>query len=329
MKTLKLLDFVETPAFALVFPDGGAPIIAFWNARAEAATGLMREDVIGKVPTNVMGALADPLMSRDWIVETGEVRVDGLGVVNLVALPDGKTVIATVLMASQESDKERELFLGMAVHDARAPLRNISHLCEELLVDFPEVGDGRNHLVRKVRAVAEKTLSMTDDILLSVQATSMQQSEATEVDLQSVCDLIFATLDPSGKHGLISRIATVEVERSVLQVVLRNLIDNAISHGGRTNSLSIEVDASMTDDGQLSVRIADDGKGFSDASLAYLADGEIRRGSGFGLYGVRRLIEARGGSLRMARHPGGAGSVVTATLPGKILQQTEQIARAS
>lgn len=329
MNTLKLLDFVETPAFALVFPDDGAPVIAFWNARAEAATGLQRDDVIGQVPTTVMGTLADPLMSRDWIVETGEVRVDGLGVVNLVALPDGKTVIATVLIASQEIDKDREMFLGMAVHDARAPLRNISHLCEELLVDFPEMGDGRNKLVRKVRAVADKTLSMTDDILMSVQAISLEQTEATKVDLQSLCDLIFTTLDPSGKHRLISRGAVIEVERSVVQVALRNLIDNAISHGGRTQALSIKVHTSMTKDGQLNIQIADDGKGFSDASLAFFADGEVRRGSGFGLYGVRRLVEARGGRLRMARRPNGAGSVVTVTLPGKVLEQTGHIARAS
>ena len=329
MKTLKLLDFVETPAFALVFPDDGAPVIAFWNARAEAATGLSREDVIGAVPTDVMGALADPLMSREWIAETGEVRVDGLGVVNLVALPDKKTVIATVAMASQDSDKEREMFLGLAVHDARAPLRNISHLCEELLVDFPETGDGRNQLVRKVRAVAEKTLSMTDDILTSVQAISLQPTEATTVDFQSLCDLIFTTLDPSGKHRLISRVAEVDVERPVLQGVLRNLIDNAISHGGASHALIIEVDVVAKGDGAISVQIADSGKGFSDASLAFLASGDVRRGSGFGLYGVRRLVEARGGELRMARRPDGAGSVVTVTLPGKVLSQTGQVAQAS
>lgn len=329
MKTLKLLDFVETPAFALVFPDDSAPVIAFWNARAEAATGLSREDVIGQVPTDVMGALGGPLMSRDWIVETGEVRVEGLGVVNLVALPDGKTVIATVLMASQETDKEREMFLGMAIHDARAPLRNICHLCEELLVDYSEPGDGRNKLVRKVRAVAEKSLSMTDDVLTAVQAISLQATEATPVDLQSLCDLIFTTLDPAGKHRLISQNASVEVERSVLQVVLRNLIDNAISHGGAAHSLSIEVKVAAQGAEKLSLQICDNGKGFSDASLAFLASGDIRRGSGFGLYGVRRLIEARGGELRMARRPDGAGSVVTVTLPGKIVHQSGEIAQAS
>ncbi|MDA8586888.1 HAMP domain-containing histidine kinase [Rhodobacteraceae bacterium] len=330
MKTLKLLDFIETPAFALVFPDQGAPIIAFWNARAEATTGLPREDVIGKVPTDVMGALADPMLSRAWIAETGEVRVDGLGVVNLVALPDEKTVIATVLTAAQDVvDKEREVFLGLAVHDARAPLRNIGYLCEELLVDFPELGDGRNKLVRRIRAVADRTLIMTDEVVTSVQAASLQSTTATDVDLQPLCDLIFVTLDPNGRHRLMARGAAINVERPVLQVVLRNLIDNAISHGGRSEALTIEVSVAETSDGQLSVQITDDGKGFSDASLAFFADGEVRRGSGFGLYGVKRLIDSRGGQLRVARAPTGTGSVVTVTLPGHVLVSTDQVARAS
>ena len=176
MKTLNLLDFVETPAFALVFPETGAPCIGFWNARAEDVTGLGRQDVIGKIPTDVMGTLAEPLLSRSWIEETGEVRVEGLGVINLVALPDNHTVIGTVLTAAQEAaDKDREMFLGLAIHDARTPLRNISFLCEELLVDFEDTGDGRNALVRKVRSIAERTLRMSDEVLTSVQAASLQR----------------------------------------------------------------------------------------------------------------------------------------------------------
>ncbi len=330
MKTLKLLDFVETPAFALVFPPDGAPCIGFWNTRAEEVTGLSRDDVIGQVPTNVMGTLAEPLLSRSWIKETGEVRVDGLGVINLVALPDNQTVIATVMTAAQEAaDRDREMFLGLAIHDARAPLRNISYLCEELLVDFDDVGDGRNALVRKVRSIADRTLRMSDEVLTSVQAASLQTAGTSQVNLQSICDLIFATLDPMGKHRLIGMSLLLEVERPLLQTVLRNLIDNAISHGGKDCSVSIDVRATSAADGTLHLCITDNGTGFSDAALAYLDGGDVRRGSGFGLYGVRRLVETRGGRIQVARSPANSGSVVTVTLPGQVLEVARDVARAS
>ena len=232
--------------------------------------------------------------------KTGEVRIDGLGVVNLVALPDGKTVIATVLTAAQAAaDKEREMFLGLAIHDARAPLRNISFICEELLVDFPDPGDGRNRLVRRIRTVAERTLSLSDDVLTAVQAASMQEAGPVDVELQPLCDLIFATLDPTGRHALYSRPMLLHVERPVLQVILRNLIDNAIRHGGADNDLTIHVDATDSPDG-LVVTVSDDGLGFSDATLAYLSGEPLRRGSGFGLYGLRRLVESRAGRSPLA-----------------------------
>ncbi len=324
MKTLRLLDFVETPAFALVFPDVGPPCIAFWNLRAEAATGLARDDVIGQVPTEVMGTLAEPLLSRNWISQTGEVRVDGLGVVNLVALPDERTVIGTVLTAAQKAaDSEREMFLGMAIHDARAPLRNINFLCEELLVDFPETGDGRNKLVRKIRAITERTLAMSDDILTAVHAASLQQTRAVEVELQPLCDMVFATLDPMGKHRLISTPAALEVERPLLQVVLRNLIDNAIRHGAGDRPLSIEVEASDASNGRLAISVTDNGGGIPDEAIAFLAGGDVRRGSGFGLYGVQRLVETRGGTILAQRLPDKGGSRITVTLPGRMAELGE------
>lgn len=323
MKTLRLLDFVETPAFALVFPDQGDPCIAFWNTRAEGATGLTREDVIGQVPTEIMGSLAEPLLSRNWITETGEVRVDGLGVVNLVALPDNRTVIGTVLTAAQKAaDSEREMFLGMAIHDARAPLRNINFLCEELLVDFDEIGDGRNQLVRKIRAIVDRTLAMSDDILSAVHAASLQQVRPTTVQLQPLCDMIFATLDPRGDHRLISPAAVIEVERPVLQVVLRNLVDNAIKHGDVNRPLSIEIDVSEGCAGEVAVSVIDDGAGISDEALNFLASGNVQRGSGFGLYGVQRLIETRGGKIMARRRMSGhSGSEITVTLPGRLMSE--------
>jgi signal transduction histidine kinase len=321
MKTLRLLDFVETPAFALVYPDQGDPCIVFWNARAENATGLTRDDVIGQVPTEVMGSLAEPLLSRSWIEKTGEVRVDGLGVVNLVALPDNRTVIGTVLTAAQKAaDSEREMFLGMAIHDARAPLRNINYICEELLVDFDEIGDGRNQLVRKIRAIVDRTLVMSDDILSAVHAASMQESHPVVVQLQPLCDMIFATLDPKGEHRLTGSATEIEVERPVLQVVLRNLVDNAIKHGNTHRPLSIDVQVSEDRAGEIAVHVIDDGAGITDDALNALASGNVQRGSGFGLYGIQRLVETRGGQITARRRGlGKAGSEITVTLPGRIV----------
>ncbi|NNE81187.1 MAG: PAS domain-containing sensor histidine kinase [Silicimonas sp.] len=330
MNTLNLLDFVETPAFAMVFAGDEAPNIVFWNARAEAFTGLKRAEVLGKSPTFVMGSLAAPLLSSDWWDNPGQVMIEGFGIVKLVGLPDAKTVVGTVVSAMRRTDDdEREMFLGMATHDVRAPLRNIAHLCEELLVDYPDPGDGRNRLVRTIRAVSDRTLAMTEEILTAVQADSLQYAPSSAVDLQPLCDLVFATLDPTGRHGLRSDPASLIVERPVLQIVLRNLVDNAIRHGASESALNIHVSVAEAEPGRLSVSVADDGHGFTDLSLKSLSGNDVRYDSGFGLYGIRRLLRARGGGVTAAAGAGGKGSVVTVTLPGRLRRKAPEIAHAS
>ncbi len=329
MRTLNLLDFIETPAFALLFTDGQRPTIAFWNSRAEGLTGLGRDEVVGRCPADVMGTLAEPLMAARWTKESGQVRIEGLGAVTLVALPDGKTVIASIITAAQEAaDREREMFLGLATHDIRSPLRNIGFLCEELLVDFPDPGDGRNRLVRNIRTISSNAAAMTEEVLTAVQAASLQETAAIEVDLSTLSDLIFVTLDPSGRHRLSAASKVLMTDRPVMQTVLRNLVDNAIRHGGQ-GSLTIHVDAENRRDGKIALSVTDDGKGFSDASIAFLSGGELRQDSGFGLYGLNRILKKRGGEITVVRSPGGAGSVVTATLPGQVVEAQQNVSRAS
>ena len=55
----------------------------------------------------------------------------------------------------------------------------------------------------------------------------------------------------------------------------------------------------------------------------------MRRGSGFGLYGLRRLVEGRGGAITVAQNAEGPGSVVTVVLPGQVARAARQVARAS
>lgn len=325
METLALLDYIETPAFAFTFPQEGPPRIVYWNARAEKAMGLPRQDVVGQVPSDAMGTLAEPLLSPDWLMAPGEVTIGGLGQVHLHPVPEERTVVCTVLDDThKEADAERETFIGMAVHDARAPLRNINFLCEELLVNFEDPGDGRNHLVRKIRAIADQTLALSDDILTAVHAAALKSAPDSMVDLQPLCDMVFATLDPMGKHRLTSAPAVLELERPVLQVVLRNLIDNAIRHGAQDTSLSIRVQVKTQERGFVVITVSDDGSGIPDEALNFLATGEVRRGSGFGLYGVQRLVESRGGHISARRLPDHTGSTISITLPGRILTEEER-----
>ena len=98
--------------------------------------------------------------------------------------------------------------------------------------------------------------------------------------------------------------------RNVLHVlrILQEALTNALKHSGATRiAVSTAVDPAS---GAVSIKVADDGHGFStDAALA-----EPRVTAGRGLANMRRRAEALGGSVRM--DSGAGGTTVTLGLPG-------------
>ena len=116
------------------------------------------------------------------------------------------------------------------------------------------------------------------------------------------------------------------MDRSRVDQVLHNLLDNAIFHtpeGGR-----ITVSAETTGDA-IRVRVADTGRGMTADEVArvfdrfYRADPSRARstgGAGLGLTIAKQLIEVQGGRIWAESEPG-AGSVLSFELPLAVSNQ--------
>jgi signal transduction histidine kinase len=76
------------------------------------------------------------------------------------------------------------------------------------------------------------------------------------------------------------------------------------------------------------VTVRDNGVGFADPALALLDGGKLAPGSGFGLFGIRRLIRARGGTILAETPTNGSGAAITFTLPGRFVEAPRLSARA-
>src|SRR5439155_8164179 len=108
-----------------------------------------------------------------------------------------------------------------------------------------------------------------------------------------------------------------------LLTVLGNLIDNALdaARQGGAEAPFAEVALHLLDDAQLLVRVVDSGPGISPAERERIfepgystkpAGGAGARGVGLSL--VKRLVERRGGSIRIA-HEDGGGAVFEVLIP--------------
>jgi signal transduction histidine kinase len=107
----------------------------------------------------------------------------------------------------------------------------------------------------------------------------------------------------------------VHGDTSALQLILRNLVENALRHGDR-EPMRIDVRAGRGRHG-VEVQVRDHGAGYAGdfAKLGHMFErGDASRGTGVGLYLVRVLMERMGGSVEFANAQGG-GFAVTLLFP--------------
>lgn len=226
---------------------------------------------------------------------------------------------------------EIEDFVSLAAHDLRTPIMNVGMLANLLREDFEDHGDGKLELIDALEDLSTTALSLISDVLSHAQATSTR-ADITCFDFAAMVHEIISMLDPMSRCRHNVTAGHVTGDRAATQIILRNLIDNALKHAlddEETQPLCLDILLSPAQDrnGYFSVSVRDNGRGISSEGVRYLNSGELKTDSGFGLVGVRRLLKARGGAI-VAENASDGGARVTFTLPG-VLDAEEHIGRVA
>ncbi|WP_448519723.1 7TM diverse intracellular signaling domain-containing protein [Rhodoflexus sp.] len=110
-------------------------------------------------------------------------------------------------------------------------------------------------------------------------------------------------------------------DRAMMDIVLRNLISNALKFTPQGGEIAITSTANA--ENQLIISISDNGRGFSETQLAAILQGNKpepergtgnEKGTGLGLMIARELLAANGGSIHLSNRAEG-GAQVTIYLP--------------
>ena len=112
----------------------------------------------------------------------------------------------------------------------------------------------------------------------------------------------------------------VRAGAGLLEIALRNLVDNAIVHGKPRGNVEVMVGPQV---GGVEIAVEDDGPGFPEDQVARagerFARGEQSRGTGLGLSIVRAIAALHGGSVTVSRSAAGGARVAlrlpTASVP--------------
>lgn len=213
------------------------------------------------------------------------------------ALDDYRARITRMIQREQE-------FTGNASHELRTPLTAIGTSCELLLAD-PSLPDKPRQRVEMISAAAEK---MSDQIRVLMFLAREQNFGASETI--SVAECVNEAVGPY--RGELTRkgveftieaepAATVELNRQALEIVLTNLIRNAVQH---TERGFVKVSYAA---GRLVV--SDSGSGIATGDLRRLFErfyraASTREGFGLGLSIVKRVCDLYGWTINVDSVPG-------------------------
>ena len=205
----------------------------------------------------------------------------------------------------EHSNQKLDQFAYVASHDLKAPLRAIQQLSNWLVEDL---GDGlpaaaQKHVNRILNRVSRME-RMLDDLLLYSRINRQGAVAAEIVDMQALINSVLETVVPPA--GVTVTIAdeppTVFTVRTPLEMVLRNLIGNAIKHHNKAEvQITIAVQRLET---QIEVMVTDDGPGIDQdyherifGLFQTLQPRDQIEGSGMGLAIVRRIVQEYDGAI--------------------------------
>lgn len=243
-------------------------------------------------------------------------------------LPDGGAVLAlTDLTTKRRLEAVRRDFVANVSHELRTPLTVIGGFAETL-TETTLSDDDRTRFVQLIQSNTTRMQRIVDELLdLSRIESGGWIPRPVNVDVAEVAaEAIALSADVARANNVVTEAQVqpdarwVYADRTALQQVIGNLVENAIRH---TVHGSVTVFAQRDDNGYTWVGVRDSGVGIAPAHLPriferfYRADSARSResgGTGLGLAIVKHLVEAHGGQVR-AESVLGRGTTVSASFP--------------
>jgi two-component system phosphate regulon sensor histidine kinase PhoR len=220
----------------------------------------------------------------------------------------------------------RREFVANASHELKTPLTSIRGYAETLLSGGLEDTENRARFVETIRTQASRLEALVEDLL---ELADLERPDAPldlkDWDMGTIAREMGETFeDVAGRRGLALRVESrrgilARVDRTKIELALRNLLDNAIKY---TESGSIGISVRQSEE-KVRVTVADTGRGIGPEHLQriferfYRVDrGRSRElgGTGLGLSIVKHAVLLHHGEVGVDSEPG-KGSVFWFEVP--------------
>ncbi|MEU3979995.1 ATP-binding protein [Streptomyces sp. NPDC026672] len=238
--------------------------------------------------------------------------------------------------ARRRTERSHAELIATVAHELRSPLTSVKGFTATLLAKWERFTDDQKRLMletvdadanRVTRLIAELLdISRIDSGRLEVRRQPVDMGAAVGRHIQAYV----AAGQPADRFLLRIEqpLPALWADPDKVDQVLSNLLENAVRHGEGTVTIDVTPAASpregedeQHENTATSVTVSDEGSGIPEESMNRVFTrfwrGSKRGGTGLGLYIVKGIVEAHGGTITVGRAPGG-GAEFRFTLPAGI-----------
>jgi signal transduction histidine kinase len=244
----------------------------------------------------------------------------------------GTALYLTLSIQAINLSRRQSNFIDSVTHELKSPIaslklylqtlsrRQISTAEQEvffkdMLEDVERLDQLFNHLLDVARLEKDR---------IGPQPTDVRLDEVIRSCTKTICDRHERSIETVELELLPAVVSAARVD---LELVFRNLIDNAVKYADDEQPL-VEISIRPQGTSQAIVRISDNGRGIPH-SLRHLIFGRFVRlgselerakpGTGLGLYIVRTMIGRLGGKIRIGERERGSGVSFEVQLPARFI----------
>jgi PAS domain S-box-containing protein len=328
--------------------EGPGGHVVYANRRISALTGLPTGEITGHKIEAVLEHLIqkseDPPSTREIVQNTIQsqtnlsaeislpfqgrniwLRLHSFIVTDTEGVPIGQGQLLHDITADRELDRMKSNLISTVSHELRTPLASIKGYATTLLADDVEWDiNSQNEFLSIISNEADRLSILVNELLdLSRIDAGNLTVERRACEIQMIAERAAQRSSPQPGDRLLmelpNNLPPVHVDRRRIEVVLRNLIENATKYSGKTSPIYVR--ASFDED-NVTVMIEDEGPGIPDDERNRIFDSFYRidnglsrktSGAGLGLAICKGFVQAHGGQIWIA--PSHKGASFHFTLP--------------
>lgn len=273
----------------------------------------------------------DPVILAD-LTERRRARLNRFGWEGsffLLVIVAGSLVLARAIRQDTILRRRQQNFVAAVSHEFKSPVASLRLTAETLLYRDPPV-EQRKRLATRLVEDIDRLETMVSNILDTARIEEgALRLQPERISLARAVAQAAAEIDARAKEAQVHVDTAVPEEAEIvadpvaLRSILRNLFDNALKATAARDGGRVTVSASA-DARHVTLVVADDGVGFPPEDAERLFEKFYRpgdemtrqsRGSGLGLYLVRRFLELDGGRIEGASAGAGQGARFTLQWP--------------